>query len=143
MNIQNVVYGVNLNRPWLQRTSPSTLEFLDWLISEHDRLTENDKLWRRQNEDNAQENGELREANHLQWEEIQRLTAELASVREERDRQALWTKEVEKAWLQRKVTSLADSGMSIEQATLLAKNQMDCAKSQVMSLPLTEKGGME
>ena len=60
---------------------------VDWLIAEHDRLTENDKLWRRQNEDNAQENSELRELNRLHWEEIQRLISELASVREERE----WT----------------------------------------------------
>jgi hypothetical protein len=70
-------------KAWRSKHFAINGEIIDWLISEHDRLTENCKLFAAQNNDNAQENSELRETNRRQWEEINRLTAENFKLREE------------------------------------------------------------
>lgn len=73
---------INEARSWLihQRFSedlPRNSEIasmFNWLISEHDRLTELNALYVQQNSDNADDNVVLRNQNRAQWEEVQRLT---------------------------------------------------------------------
>lgn len=112
MDIEEVKRAQNENK---LRGGAMSRDYIDWLISEHGRLSENRKLFAAQNNDNAQENSELRETNRRQWEEIALLKAALEVCR---TNEAGWVGEVERL---RRLENQMGSGWALVHADVLRK----------------------